>query len=88
VLLYNATKDDIKIIDSGDFDKIIQRINAISETDYADIIEILEDFKVYNDDVNTNIEAEDYSQNSTPEMENRIVELFNNLFAWLNKFEI
>jgi len=86
--MYNATKNDIKTISNEDFDKIIKRIKAISVTDYTDIIGILEDFKMYNDNVNKNIALENYDKNCTIEMEEKIISLYNKLFTWLNKFEI
>lgn len=86
--VYNMTIDDVKLINGDEFNKIIQRIRAISDTDYADIIEILENFKTYNEEVNRNIDSGEYSQNTTPEMEEKIIILFNSLFEWLNRFEI
>ena len=86
--MYEADINDIQPVSDDDFNKVIRRINAIGSSDYEDIIEILGDFKEYNDDVNNNIDLSDYDQNCTPEMENRIISLFNSLFVWLNKFEI
>jgi len=86
--MFEATKDDIHIITDDDFEIIIQRINAISKTDYVDIIEIINEFKEFNKDINKNIEAGEYILNSTSEMEDKIISLYNDLYEWLNKFEI
>ena len=86
--LYQATENDITTVDREEFDKIIQRIRAISKTDYEDIVDILDNFKTYNEEVNKNIAIEDYNQNCTVEMEDKIISLFNSFFEWLNKFEI
>lgn len=86
--LYGATAADIDIVADAEYDGILRRINAISETGYSDIIAIVEDLKEYNEIVNTNISASEYSSNCTQDMEDEIIRLLNTFFGWINKFEI
>lgn len=79
---------DIEVVDNSEFDAIIKRINAISKTDYADLISILEEFKAFNDIVNANIEAQEYAMNITNEMDDKYLSLMESLYEWLNKYEI
>ena len=85
---FEATKDDIKIVSDTAFDDIIRRINAISNTDYPDLILILEDLKQFNQSVNTNIKNEEFEKNSDTEMDDAFRRLADTLFVWLNMFEI
>jgi len=84
----NGTSADINIVSDEMFDDVIRRINAISKTDYADVITILQDLKEYNQTVNANIGAKEYDKNCTKDMEDEIIRLFNAFFGWMNKFEI
>lgn len=79
---------DFMVVDNSEFDAVIKRINAISKTDYADLITILEEFKAFNDIVNANIEAQEYAMNITNEMDEKYLSLMDNLYEWLNKYEI
>jgi len=86
--VFGGTAEDIKPIESMEFDSLIRKIEAISKSDYAELISILRGFQEYNDIVNTNIEAGEYGNNVTDKMEGWIIHLFDELNSWLNKFEI
>ena len=86
--LYGGTAADVKPIPDARFDDVVRRINAVSRTDYADLIAVVEDFRQFSRAASANIAAGDYPANATPEANTTIVSLFNRLFAWLNRFEI
>jgi len=86
--LYGGTAADIETVADAEYDGIIRRINAISKTDYSDVIAIVEDLKEFNKTVNTNIKANEYDKNCAQDMEDEIVRLFNAFFGWINEFEI
>ena len=86
--MYHGTVDKIIIVNDQDFDNIIRKINAVSKTDFVEIIEIVENFKEFNKTVNINIDMEEYEKNCTIDMDTEIVDLLNSLYDWINKFEI
>ena len=85
---YGMTEDDIKIVTDSEFDNIIRRVNAISETDYTYLIAMVMDFKAFNQVVNRNIEKGAYDENSTQEMRFAFMGLTNIFYEWLNLFVI
>lgn len=80
--------DDVAEITDDDVDRVINRIQAISKTEYADLIAIMEDLKAYNSAMNANLQAEAYEENITLEMEQQYYAIADKMNAWLNKFEI
>ena len=85
---YGKTEDQIEKVNNSDFEKLITKINVISETDYTELIALIENFKAINEAVNTNIDNKNYALNSSNAMAEKFNIWFSNFNAWLNKYEI
>lgn len=83
---YGYSTEQLVGVNIEDIDNCINKLLAISKTDYSDLIEDLKILKEINEISNKNINDKNYTANATEKQ--RMEEVYMAVNNWINKYEL